>query len=338
MKISIKSTSKVFVTSILFVLSTQIYASSVARVTSLKGSAFMIWGDKTKSLNVGDEISANAEIITEEGGQISFNDYYDHLYHLSNSGQILLKEKEIELRRGYLWGQGFSDKNIGIVKTANAVTEFSKSEAIISFDNSVGRTQIMAVTGKVKFYNLLETHLERTLDAGNFSFIDQDYEQGIPRTPTMIGFQSYKKLTSLFDGIKSLDPKALPMFTKPQDANKVEMVVAQTAVSVKKDEKREIASASGYFDQLKKSKKIARKDLPKKSAIEMKMHGIEGELLDSLEIAPVRAPANVSDKQEMKEFEQSVKQEESKQSRHTPEVNKLIDELNSYQGDYKKDY
>jgi hypothetical protein len=78
----------------------------------------------------------------------------------------------------------------------------------------------------------------------------------------------------------------------------------------------------------------------------MKVYGLQSEILETMipnfKVEEKRTPASVVEPVKAVEtqtiFEQSLKQEEVKQPRHESEVNKLIDDLKSYQSDFTKEY
>ncbi|MFZ4712354.1 MAG: hypothetical protein ACOYL6_01465 [Bacteriovoracaceae bacterium] len=342
MKTSIKSTSKILG---IFLLSSSVWAGSVGRVTAVKGHAFTISMGETKVLKVGDDLPAGADLISEEGSQVSFNDYTDHRFHLSGSGNIALKEKDFELKRGYLWVQSFNSYTKSQIKTANSITVYGKSEFIVSFDNNSGRTQILAVTGPFDFANLNERNLSRSIETGNFSFIDKDYESGMPRKGTLIGYQSYTKIVGLFDEVKPLDSSVVAVIQgqKPMNKTVKEDNFARELASLSpeiKAQKDKILGISSVKSKVQKSKR----QKPSVTKVEMKIYGLQTEMMET--VAPTlksidkRTPASLEAPvvEVQNQFEQSLKQEEMKQPRHQPEVNSLIDELKSYQSDFTKEY
>ena len=59
-------------------------------VSEVKGNAFYSLGGKTKVLKEGVHLPASAEIFTEVGSQIAFNDYYDHVFYLSGGAHLIV--------------------------------------------------------------------------------------------------------------------------------------------------------------------------------------------------------------------------------------------------------
>ncbi len=180
----------------------------IAMVGSVKGNAFIHHLGKTKKVKVGDQIHNFSEIFTEVGSQVTFSDYYDHQYHLSGSGHVKLNGKTLELKGGYLWLQSYNREESFTVETANAHINYMYGESVISFDAYSGKSQLMTISGTWDFSNKFEKYRTALLQDGQFSFISKDYENGSPRQPTPIGQASYKKVVSLFGGVKSLDQQA----------------------------------------------------------------------------------------------------------------------------------
>src|SRR6056300_417192 len=103
MKALFKNTSKTLIISLF--LSPALYAKDIAVIQNLFGNVFMFNDGKVKTLKKGDVIQDLSEIVTEEGAQVSFSDFYDHVYHLAGSGNVKFYNKALELKKGYLWLQ-----------------------------------------------------------------------------------------------------------------------------------------------------------------------------------------------------------------------------------------
>ncbi len=201
----------------------------IAVVSGLKGKAFFSVGGKTMPLKEGMHLSSQAEVFTEVGSQVSINDYYDHIYHLSGAGHIILHRNLVELKEGYLWIKSLAfDELKGPLRisTANAIAVNKVGEAIVSFDSYSGKTQILTVKGDFIFRNSLNQVQYVGLTEGQFSFIQNEHEEGSPRRPTPIGYASYQKITGLFSDVEATDktamikPKSVPT-TKRSVAKRV---------------------------------------------------------------------------------------------------------------------
>jgi hypothetical protein len=206
MKTLFVNTSKLFAF-LLMGLGQFTFASEVGIVSSKIGNAFYSYAGKTATLNVGDHLPVGSEVFTEEGAQVSLNDYFDHKYHLSGSGHIVLHKNLIELQQGYIWIQSLIDPEAGTefnVTTANAQLNYGKGEVVMSFDTHSEKTQVFAIKGRFTFQNVLQEHYKTEVREGDFSYIHNDYEQGHPRRATHLGRGSYNKIVSLFKGVSPL--------------------------------------------------------------------------------------------------------------------------------------
>lgn len=215
--------------------SSAIAAGPVVRMDKIEGKVFSNCNGVMKTLRTGDHVADFCEIITEVGAQASYSDFYDHRFHLSGSGHIKLFNKMSELKSGYIWIQAPVDQGEYLLQTANAVASFSYGEFIASFEPGVGKTQLLNVRGKSEFSNSLDRMMNISMIEGNFSFIQNEENEGYPRSPTPIGFASYKKITSLFTGVEPLDGRAGEEFKSKEEAQRavasVEVEVPQVAES-----------------------------------------------------------------------------------------------------------
>ncbi len=219
---------------------------AVAFVDKVQGHAFVLSGGATKSLTAGDAIPDLAEVVVEEGGQATLIGANQVSYHLSGAGQVKFMNKMLELKRGHVWFQTTgSVKGPFEVQTANGRVTYWNGEGIASYDQTAARTQFLAVHGSMEFSNLHEGQLMVVVDAGHFSFIEKDQDEGAPRKPTQIGGQSYKQFTGLFKGIlplsKSLNipgqvvESGMPRMVSVEDG---EVDVVNQALQAKKVDRR----------------------------------------------------------------------------------------------------
>lgn len=179
-------------------------------ISSVKGNAFFSEGGSTKVLKTGMHLPAKTEIFTEVGSQISFNDYYDHVFYLSGGAHLIVYPNLVELKEGYLWVKSLTyDALKGPLKitTANALVENRKGEGILSYDSYSGKTQVLSIKGDFELKNIHQEYQWTQVAEGQFSFIQDEYNEGSPRKATPIGYASYKKVTSLFEGVDAFDKK-----------------------------------------------------------------------------------------------------------------------------------
>ena len=196
--------------SIIFFLFISNLAQGAVVVKQLKGNAFMIFGNKTQSLNVGDHAPKGAEILTEEGTEMTLSNYYNHQFHITGSSHLKVDKKSTQLLEGYLWFRATSQSRGGSldfdIRTSNGIVQYNDTEGIISFDPYSGKTQFLNFRGTNAFFNKVRPGPQYEVKSGTFSFIDSKYNKGIPRKPAPIGLKPYKKLMSLYEGIRTLPP------------------------------------------------------------------------------------------------------------------------------------
>ena len=172
-------------------------------VTDVQGNVFVIRGQKTFPLRVGGQLQDFDEILTETDARVAFSDYYGHFYFLSGSAHMKVYNRMVELKSGYLWLKNKKDRFSYSAQTANAVLSYDNGEGILSFDPYAGKTQFLNVHGDFNFGNVLQKEVKTPVREGYFTYIDNKLKNGVPRRPTPIGYDSYKKIVSLFQG---LDP------------------------------------------------------------------------------------------------------------------------------------
>lgn len=355
-----------FLTVCLFACSSVFAESPIALVEKITGNVFAMNDGKTRVLKPGEHLYDLAEIITEEGAQITFNDYYDHKFHLAGSGHLKLRGKSVEIKRGYLWLQSFRKFTGGdefIIKTANSKTTYKEGEAIFSFDAYSGKSQILSVQGDFEFANLLRDYMKAIVIDGQFTFIDNEYEHGAPRTITPIGHESFMKVTGLFYGFKSNREKNRLI---KMNENRRARLLGRSLASVSSASESQISSSGGfnlsqyYTGEIEKFRKIKAKrkfrpSYSKKSGIVLNIFHIQKEaevkkrkpaakknvIIKRQKIS--RGPSSVSFRPPPKiqpagAFEESLLDEYKKQMRHDNDVNGLIKDLKNYDQDYKKSY
>jgi hypothetical protein len=383
---NIKRTS-FLLTLVSFMLGGSVFASSPkGRVEYVSGRAFLVSNGTTKVLKKGDHIYDLSDVITEEGSFISFVNYFDQQFHLAGSGHIKVMNQIVELKRGYMWLESLSDSEVqSSIQTPNAFTHFDKGQAIISYDQYSGKTQILSIKGDFTFGNIFQDHLKVSVPGGEFSFISKDYEEGSPRQPTPVGQSAFKKLTGLFSDKpasrlkkSTFTPKAKNMAMtgfKKEEVTKsrgIASVATQTSNSSKRHgkvtyrrttqeaiENRENKMLKYYGRNIAslskpKPKKKFSPSYAKKSSVKVKIFGAKKKAIQRVPASVLpkmkkkmqkghRKPASINalgSQVEIKNsaFESSLIREYKKQMRHKKEVNSLINDLKSYDQDYKQAY
>ena len=210
--------SKIVITC-LFILSFNLSAqdkqlSAFGRIIDLKGSGFISYEGKTKEIRKGDVIQSNSEIVIEHSGQVTFTDNADHRFYLGNSSSVFVKNNTLILRDGDMWFQSLNKDDTFKISTANAAVDYQGGEAIITYDSLKGKTQLMVINGLMKLSNLRNSELNLSVSEGHFSFVENSYEDGMPRDPTPVGEKTYAQLVSLFSGVAPMDKNAVRLFSE----------------------------------------------------------------------------------------------------------------------------
>jgi hypothetical protein len=219
----------------LFILSFNLMAqekqlSPFGRIIDLKGSGFISFEGKTKEIRKGDVIQSNSEIVIEHSGQVTFTDNADHRFYLGKSSSAFVKNNSVVLRDGDMWFQSLNKDDTFKIQTANANIDYQGGEAIITYDSLKGKTQLMVINGMMKLTNLRNSDLNLSVSEGHFSFVENSYEDGMPRDPTPVGEKTYAQLVSLFSGVAPMDKNAVRLF---KDEN-----VAHTTVEPKQEKSK----------------------------------------------------------------------------------------------------
>ena len=298
-------------------------AAPVSVVNSLKGSVFRTLKGETRFLRPGDHIENFSEILTEEGGKIKFSDYFDNTYSLTGSGHIEFRNNILILKRGYLWIKSKQSTREFIIQTAHAFAAYKRGEAIISFDEQKRKTQLLVVKGKLRFGSLAEKMLSVDVQEGHFSFIKKDFNNERPRTPIAVGAQSLQKVTSLFEHFAPISIGNFELHQSP-DKN-VNKTLRKQRRSFAPIENKGRGPASFIED--------------KGTRIIVNIFGRQKQ--KTFVKTPSRTPASLGVPRTVPKadpFESALIKQYKKQTRHTDEVNSLIDALKSYQSDYSKSY
>ena len=214
------------------------YAAPVqfGRIVDIKGSGFISYEGQTHEIKKGEIINVNSEINIEHSGQVVFTDNADHRFYLGNASSVAVYAGRVELRNGDIWFQSINKMDDYKITSANAVVNYQGGEAIFSYDSDKGKTQLMVINGLMKLSNLRAPELNLTVAEGNFSFVDLDFEEGMPRDPTPVGQKTYGQLVAMFPGVTPMDKHSAEIF-KDNDR-------AQAKTS------RGIASAPAHHDEV----------------------------------------------------------------------------------------
>ena len=363
---------KVHLAFMLIFFSSVTQAKIVARVLDIKGNAFSFIEKQASELKYGSKLVDLSEVMVEDGSTLSLVNQKGHIFHISGGSLVKLFDGIVELKNGHVWIQSNSSQK-GLFNTPNSVGEYAEGELIYSFDNISGKTQLLVLTGDVKFSNAIEPTLYTKVSSGFFSLIDSKYENGLPRGATKVGLKSYKHMKNIFarfDKLQGTKFEETLWGEKPASSRSIASVIPEATqkrsrgklIQITTYQKSSRLPASVNEGPLSYYKKLVKKDawkykpLKNNKTAPVRYFGTKSSLhkevktikktaktnLDSKKEA-VRAPAsiqkvNLINDLKKSSFESSLDSESGKIQRHSNEVNHLIDELKSYKQNFKKDY
>ena len=339
--------------------------SALILVGKVEGNVFYTYQGKTQNLQAQQQLMAGTDLYVDEGGQVSFLDFNNHQFHLAGGGQITIAKGNILLLRGVLWIQSLQDQQTLQVVTANGQVQLQGGEGILSFDPAAGKTQLLVLRGNFILANLQNLDYSVSVGEGEFSFVTERQANGAPRTPTGVGPQSFAKLLQLFSHVTPLAGTRSQMVVSENPhrspASKEQVTHLETqGVKLEQIYQEQLAKlASSQYSRTastktpKSSVQITIFNLaPAKSTNFSSLPSAEQEKTvltpNSVSNQNNRAPASggndVGGSRESggakpsEVFEASILGQYKKQMRHSTEVNQLIDQLQSFQQDYQKNY
>lgn len=304
--------------------SMNLWAKPIAQVQEVKGRAFVISeAAGTKKVQPQDIIDERDELLVEDGGQLSLNDYYNSTYYLTGGSHIKIYDRSIQLKKGKTWVKSQSRSPLAMT-TANGNVEFLAGQFIATFDQATNRSQFLVVQGEVNVSNVLDRDLIQSVPQGQFTVIDPEVENGIPRAPTKVGAVSLNRALEEFQ-MKNEAPMQMPAVTKP--ARSIASVTAlEVPMQVKKGQI--IFMTSTALPEAVTPKKTTRMpaSVPTKktySDATISYYGTKTEV----EAVRVRLPASTP---QPIQIERTLKKTEPVRPGYSNELESLINDLKSY--------
>lgn len=319
--------------------SLSVHAKKIARVHEVHGMSFIQRSNGQMVEIQKDFVLESGDLLfTSEESHLKVVDFYDREFLVSGESEVMWREEILELRKGNIWVVSNREESF-VISTANSHTVFSQLDAIVSFDIDKGKTTLSVSDGNAYFNNTELNDLKVEVAQGQFSFVDKKYNNGVPRAPTILGGDSYLKLTKMF----MAKPKT--KVEVKESSRSIASIFGDEAVSkpkkgkiiLIKEPKRSIAS-------------VAKKQKPKvvkKSVAPVRFFGIQKpvkQIAQKAKSAPAsqqpvkRAPANRKPSSLERSFDQSLNKHFNEQKRHPSERLELIDELQSVSEDFQKEY
>ena len=319
-------------------------------IKKISGRAFVFDKGQIVEAREGLSISDFASVSTEVGSQVSISDYHDRTYHLSGQGNITFMKNLIELKSGYLWVQGKASSSEVVFKTSNAQVLFSVGEGIISYDATKQKTQVLAMSGYFDIANVERAILSERIQAGSFSFVQSNYENGSPRKSTPVGKSSYMKIVSLFDDVEPIE-KNLVFGARVTSYKSQPVMVKRGRMLASESRPEDVTSLSAPVPQgeliekeLSKLKVTKKKKIIPTHQVKINIFRPEGSLISKVESKAktiTRAPSSITPvevKVKQDQFELDLIEHYKYQKKHDESLNELIDALDSYKKDYNTNY
>ena len=355
-KSTTSSKSKFFLLS-LALMPGLVHAALVGKVHALKGEAFMMHQGKTSVLTLGADIQEGADVLVTDEATLTLGDFFDRRHHLGAGSTLTMNDRAVILKKGSLWTQSVGAKSTGSVSTANMLIQGEQGEWVTTYDQASRRTQLTAISGEVRVASPQEPSFQYAVAAGFFTLADPKTDEGYPRSPTKIGYESLMKTLALFPGQKSRDAglakvqetQAAPQAERAIASVKEEAPVASQPArgeitfirsSRKPASVEEVGLAQNYF--VKKSVKAPKK-MVRASGQNVALVRVFGATTSRQRIASTapRSPASVpsatvatpapqSQSVRGDQFLESFEQHSKQQPAKSPEVQRLIDDLTSY--------
>lgn len=202
----------------LALLSVSSFAKTVARVADYGGKSFLFSEEGvSKELQYGDKISDLSQLMVDDEAYISIIDNKGNIFFIAGGSYVKFLNNMLEVQNGYVWTKAKS-KNEKVIRTINSVAKVTEGEFITTVDSMENRSQVLVLFGEVSFSSALETQLTIPVKSGEFTFIDESYERGLPRRPTRVGIKSYHKIKSVFANISSLKSDQFERSFLPQNS------------------------------------------------------------------------------------------------------------------------
>jgi hypothetical protein len=161
--------------------------------------------NEAKVLTQGVFLPTNAKVMVSKGSQLTLTSDTGALMHLSEGSVLEIWREQLVLLSGTLWVQSPSEEKEQNIETMNGVINYKKTEFVLSFDDINKKTQAFVISGHASIANIFMKEKKELLVSGEISFIQKDFQQGMPRRAALIGNESLATVFNKFKGIKPGD-------------------------------------------------------------------------------------------------------------------------------------
>lgn len=189
-----------------FITKSVLAGTSYFRVLDLVGDSSLIdEKNESKNMSKGIYLPINAKVMVTQGAQLSLRAESGAVFHLSAGSVLEIWREQLVLLTGTMWVQSSSEEKDYEIETVNSLVEFKKAEFVMSFDDIAKKSQVFVISGHASIANVFMREKKELLVSGEISFIQKDFQQGMPRRPALIGSESLATVFGKFKGIKPGD-------------------------------------------------------------------------------------------------------------------------------------
>jgi len=176
------------------------------RLINLVGNVSLIdEKNDARNLHKGVFLPRDAKLMIGESSQITLLGPNSEQYHFSQSSAIEISPDKIVLQTGTVWIQAPTEGKPIQIETMNGLVNLKKGELVIDFHEKIKRTQVFVISGNATLSNIFMTEKKELLVSGEISYVQKDFQQGMPRRPVVIGKETLLAVLKKFRGISPGD-------------------------------------------------------------------------------------------------------------------------------------
>jgi len=314
------------------------HAGLVGKVHAVKGDAFLVKDGKTSTLKVDMDIEDGSQIMVGDDAGVTLGDFYDRRYYLTEGSNLVMNDRSSTLLKGAVWSQSLSQKANVQLSTANMLMSSYQGEFIATFDAAEKKSQLTVISGEVDVASPMEPAFRYAVVAGQFSVASPKVDDGYPRAPTALGYDSLMKSVARFPGVKSMDAGVAKAQSQRAPASvegapalkKGEIIFMKSIQSADRVPASADDEAQKYFlKTTQKPRKVMKKE---KNEAKVRVIGYQPvaatssrKPASSHKVQSKAHAPSVSDS----DFLKSYQQHQAQQPKNPQELQRLMDDLNS---------
>lgn len=309
----------------------------VGKVQAISGEAFLVEGGVTRSLKANMDIHQGANILVGDDAKLTVGDFFDNRHHLSAGTNVTVEAQGLVLQKGAVWTQASTGRSTFTANTPNMVVMGRKGEWILTYDVARRRSQLTTITGEVDVASPQEPSFKYAVSAGMFTMSDPKVEEGYPRSPTKLGYESLMQTLAIFPGVKSQDAgiAQVQQKTPSRSVASVSSPAKGELIFIQSIEQggRMPASAEGAAHQYfaKKTAKKVVKHIGTEAPVRVLGYQVVTKNPSRLPASKARTqPKEPAPRSNEAEFMKSYELHQRNQPKHSQEVQRLVDDLKSF--------